>query len=155
MNLAFNFSIDIERSRDLVVKLFADPQFLGEYQEGFERKELKSGTPGTDGAVSMMYYKQGKNEMELEETITSNQLPDTFAARYHHKFMDNTMEVHFSELDGGRTRYEGTYMYTRIDWVMPRLIAILFPSVYRKQAEKWLHNFKRFVEAYDEPEEAN
>ena len=77
------------------------------YQEGFVRKELKSGTQGATGSVSMMYYKQGNGEMELEETITNNNLPESFSATYYHKAMDNTMDARFIEVDENTTRYEG------------------------------------------------
>ena len=93
-----------------------------------------------------MYYKFGKGEMELTETITSNRLPNSFESSYHHKHMDNTMKCNFIALSDNETRYEYEYEYTRINWVMPKLIAILFPGMYRKQGEKWLNNFKVFAE---------
>ena len=67
-------------------------------------------------------------------------------AFYHHRHMDNTMKCNFVPLDEGRTRYEYEFEYTRINWVIPKLMAILFPSVYRKQGEKWMRQFKEFVE---------
>ena len=69
-------SIVINQSLHKVAELFADPKNLKEYQDGFIRKELVSGTQGEFGAVSKMYYKHGKHEMELVETITKNELPD-------------------------------------------------------------------------------
>ena len=144
--MKFEGSIDVRQPREIVVKFFADPQYLGEYQEGFLRKELVSGTAGEDGAVSKMYYKMGKREMELTETIISNRLPDVFEAHYHHVHMDNTMKCTFTEVQNGVTRYKQEVEYTRINWVMPKLVAILFPGMYRKQAEKWNQNFKTFVE---------
>ena len=139
-------SIDIAKPRDEVVRYFADPAYLGEFQDGFEKKKLIEGDQGQAGAVSKMYYKYGKQEMELTETVTLNQLPDSFEAFYHHKHMDNTMKCKFVALDDDRTRYEYEYEYTRIDWVMPRLMSILFPGMYKKPAEKWLRQFKEFVE---------
>jgi hypothetical protein len=62
--------------------------------------------------------------------------------------MDNTMKCNFTALSENETRYAYEYEYTRINWVMPRLIAILFPSMYKKPAEKWLRQFKAFVEKY-------
>ena len=144
--MKFIGSKEINKSRDEVVMYFADPQYLGEYQDGFIRKELISGELGKEGTVSKMYYKQGKRDLELTETITSNRLPDTFEASYHHIHMDNTMKCTFVELDDQKTRYEYEFEYTRINWIMPRLIAILFPGLYRKQAEKWMLQFKEFVE---------
>lgn len=137
---------DINRPQAKVAELFADPAYLNEYQDGFVKKVLVSGTAGQAGAISKMYYQQGKQEMELTETIITNQLPDFFEAHYHHKHMDNTMKCTFIKLNEQQTRYEYEYEYTRMSWIMPRLIAILFPSVYRKQVEKWMINFKTFVE---------
>lgn len=98
--------------------------------------------------IGIEAYKHGKNEMELIETITKNELPSTFEASYHHIHMDNTMKCYFIALSGNETRCEYEYEYTRINWIMSRLIAILFPSMYKKPAEKWLKQFKAFVEKY-------
>ncbi|MDY7395253.1 SRPBCC family protein [Aureibaculum sp. 2210JD6-5] len=138
--------IDINQTLTKVAALFADSDNLKEYQDGFIRKELVSGENGEVGAVSKMYYKHGKNEMELVETITKNDLPHSFEASFHHIHMDNTMKCDFEALDDKTTRYHYEYEYTRINWFMPKLISILFPSMYRKPAEKWLRQFKEFAE---------
>ena len=145
--MKFEGSIDINKPRSEVARLFADPQYLGEYQDGFVRKELVRGTQGEDGAVSRMYYKYGKRDMELVETITANRLPDSFEASYHHVHMDNTMTCRFIALSDAQTRYEYEFEYTRIGWVLPKLIAMLFPGTYRRQGDKWMKQFKEFVEA--------
>lgn len=144
--MKFNGSIDIKKPQEIVATFFADPAYLKEYQEGFEKKELLKGEAGQPGAISKMYYKHGKHEMELTETIISNDLPNSFEALYHHKHMDNTMKCTFEEVEDGVTRYTSEVEYTRINWVMPRLMAILFPSMYRKPARRWMENFKTFVE---------
>ncbi|OAN60574.1 hypothetical protein A8B79_08605 [Balneola sp. EhC07] len=142
-------SIVINKSIELVARLFADPANLKEYQDGFQRKELISGESGKNGAVSKMYYDDGKRKMELTETITSNNLPHSFEAFYHHKHMDNTMKCNFTALDENSTRYDYEFEYTRIDWVMPKLMAVLFPGMYRKHGDKWMQQFKDFVERND------
>ena len=139
-------SIIIDKPRTEVVTYFADPAYLGEYQEGFVKKVLVEGEEGQVGAVSKMYYKSGKREMELTETITANNLPDLFEASYHHKQMDNTMKCTFIALNEHRTKYEYEFEYTRLNWVLPRLIALLYPALYRKPMEKWMSNFKEFIE---------
>lgn len=144
--MKFSGSIDIDKPQQVVASFFADPQYLGEYQEGFLRKELVSGTAGQEGAVSKMYYQMGKKEMELTETITSNQFPEIFEGHYHHKHMDNTMKCRFIALSDNKTRYTSEIEYTRINWLMPRLMAILFPGMFRKPAQRWMNNFKEFVE---------
>ena len=144
--MKFTGFVDIERPRDVVVSYFINPKYLGEYQDGFIKKELISGDTGEAGAVSMLYYGDDKRKMELRETIITNDLPNVFIAQYHHKHMDNSMKCEFQPLDDDRTRYKYEFEYTRINWIMPKLMAILFPSVYRKQGEKWMRQFKGFVE---------
>lgn len=139
-------AIVINNTMQKVTDFFADPKYLKEYQDGFISKKLVKGIEGTEGAESLMLYKNGKHSIELLETITKNELPHTFEAHYHHKHMDNTMTCHFIALDENTTRYEYEYEYTRINWVMPKLIAILFPNLYKRPAEKWLRQFKAFVE---------
>ncbi len=144
--MKFKGSIVINKPIALVTQLFADPQYLQEYQDGFVRKELQTGEEGQTGAISKLFYKYGSRDMVLTETITSNRLPDAFEASYHHKHMDNLMKCTFTELAPYQTRYDYEFEYTRIAWVMPRLMAILFPGMYRKQGEKWMKQFKAFVE---------
>lgn len=144
--MKFKIHIDIDKPQQVVVDYFANPEYLGEYQEGFIKKEHISGEEGQDGAVSKMYYTFSKGEMEITETIIKNNLPESFEGFYHHKHMDNTLRTSFIKLDDNRTRYEAEGEYTRISWVMPRLMAILFPGMFRKQVYKWMENFKNFVE---------
>ena len=144
--MKYSGSIEINKPRELVTRLFADPGYLKEYQDGFVKKELESGEQGEAGAVSKMYYKYNNRDMILTETITANNLPDSFEASYHHTHMDNTMKCEFSSVDENTTQYKYEFEYTRISWVLPQLIAILFPGMYRKQGEKWLRQFKEFVE---------
>ncbi|HYX08061.1 MAG TPA: SRPBCC family protein, partial [Bacteroidales bacterium] len=118
--MKYNGSIDINKPQSKVAELFADPKNLREYQDGFQKKELVSGQMGQEGAVSKMYYKYGKRDMELIETITKNNLPNSFDAFYHHKHMDNTMKCKFVPLDDNKIRYEYEFEYTRINWVMPK-----------------------------------
>jgi len=144
--MKFKCSIEINKPRDFVVKLFANPDLLKEYQDTFISKELISGEPGKNGAVSKMLYKMGKGEMELVETILDNNLPDTFYAKYHHKHMDNTMLCEFELLNDNLTKYNSEIHYTAFRGFIPRAMAFLFPNMFKKQVQKWLYSFKNFVE---------
>jgi len=139
-------SVIINRPREIVTALFMNSDYNKEYQDGFIKKEIIEGIAGEDGAVSKMYYKYGKRDMILTEIVTKNNLPNSFEASYYHKPMDNTMKCTFTEIGKNQTRYEYEFEYTRINWFLPKLIAILFPSMYRKQGEKWMQQFKIFAE---------
>ena len=144
--MKFKSSIEIHKSREKVVQYFMDVDCLKEYQDGFIKKELVKGVAGEDGTVSKMYYKHRNRDMLITETITNNNLPNSFEAHYHHIHMDNTMKCSFKEVSSDKTRYEYEFEYTRVNWLLPKLIAILFPSMFRKQVEKWMKQFKEFVE---------
>lgn len=145
--MKFNCTVVVNRPIQEVVRLFEDPNYLSEYQDGFLRKELISGTAGSVDAVSLMYYKQGKQEMEIEETVLTSNLPDEFVGFYHHKHMDNTMYVSFTDLGNQQTEYYTEIDYTAFRGLMPRLLALLFPGMFKKQVQKWLDNFKEFAES--------
>jgi len=147
--MKFTGSIEIDRPIDVVVGLFADPDNLGEYQDGFVRKDLVSGTEGQDGAVSTLYYTNRGRDMELTETILANRLPNSLEAHYHHTHMDNTLKTTFTSLSDSRTRYETEGEYLAFRGLVPRLMARLFPWVFKKQAQRWLDNFKAFAESQD------
>ena len=83
----------------------------------------------------------------MTETVVSNKLPDSYEAFYYHQHMDNTMKCYFTIIDDTSTKYDYEYKYTRINWVIPKLISIFLPSMYRKQGQKWIDQFKEFVEA--------
>ncbi|WP_223034247.1 SRPBCC family protein [Hanstruepera marina] len=145
--MKFTCTIEILKPKSIVAELFGDPKYLKEYQDTFISKELLSGKVGEDGAISKMLYKMGKGEMELTETIIENKLPDSFYAEYHHKHMDNTMLCTFEALNENTTRYNSEIHYTVFRGFVPKLMAFLFPGMFKKQVDKWLVNFKNFVES--------
>eukprot|EP00353_Schmidingerella_taraikaensis_P000190 CAMPEP_0185595980 /NCGR_PEP_ID=MMETSP0434-20130131/80193_1 /TAXON_ID=626734 ORGANISM="Favella taraikaensis, Strain Fe Narragansett Bay" /NCGR_SAMPLE_ID=MMETSP0434 /ASSEMBLY_ACC=CAM_ASM_000379 /LENGTH=121 /DNA_ID=CAMNT_0028224335 /DNA_START=7 /DNA_END=369 /DNA_ORIENTATION=- len=88
-----------------VVELFNDSENLKKWQEGFISIESIEGEPGTVGAKHKMRYKMGKRDIEMIETITKMDLPDTFGATYEAKNVFNSINNHFEDLGDGKTRY--------------------------------------------------
>ena len=144
--MKFTCTVTINQPRDKVVNYFINPEYLGEYQEGFLRKVEVSGEAQQKGAVAKMYYKMGKGEMELTETVLENKLPDYFYAQYHHKHTDNTMKTMFTEVDANATKVSSEIDYTALRGVMVKVMAFLAPSFFKKQVQKWLNNLKTFAE---------
>ena len=93
-----------------------------------------------------MRYDIGKRELELTETITSNALPDSFAARYEAKSMVNTMVSRFEVVDDQTTRYTAEVEYTELRGIMIKLMAFLMPGMFKKQVAKWIDQFKAHAE---------
>ena len=145
--MKFTSTITINKPKAMVAQFFADPKYLGHYQDTFISKELLQGTAGQNGAISRMLYRFGKKgTMELTETILDNKLPDSFLAQYHHKHTDNTMTTWFTIINEDTTRCDWEIHYTAFRGFIIKLMAFLSPKMFKKQVDKWLENFKRFVE---------
>ncbi len=144
--MKFTCSVIVEKPLQEVADYFANPKYLKEYQEGFQRKELVSGEVGQKDAVSTIWYGEGKREMVLTETILKNDLPHEFVGHYHHKHMDNIMRSVFTKIEDQKTRYDAEIHYTEFRGFMVKAMVLFFPSMFKKQVQKWLDNFKTFVE---------
>ena len=141
--MTFSCDININAPVNEVVTIFKNPDHLKYYQDGFISKQLISGEEGTVGAVSNMVYKK----LELKETILISDLPDEFMARYEHKHMTNTMKVMFPPISDQKTRYTSEIDYTKFNGLFIKLIARLFPGMFKKQVYKWMTQFKDYIES--------
>lgn len=144
--MKFNCSVDIKAPLEKVIDLFDDPDNLKEWQDGFESFENLSGEPGQPGTKSRMIYNIRGKPMELIETITVRNLPHEFSGTYDHKHMSNSMKNYFEDLGDGQTRYRTEVEYTQFHSFPIKILAKLFPGMFKKQVQKWMDQFKGFVE---------
>ena len=142
----FKGSVIIKKTVKVVSEMFLDPNNLKHYQNGFKRKDLILGDIGQEDSVSRLYYKFGRKNVMLEETVLINKLPESLVLLYHSRDMDKMMKCSFVEVDEQTTRFEYEYEYIRVSWFLPRLTFILFPNSYKKRDDKWNRQFKEFVE---------
>lgn len=141
--MKFSCSIEINANVDRVQSIFLDSSTIKHYQDGFVSKTLISGDEGQNGAKSKLVYKK----LELIETILKNDLPNEFLGLYEHKHMTNTMKVSFSSITSNRTFYATEIEYTKFNGVLIKIMAKLFPGMFKKQVQKWLNQFKEYVES--------
>ncbi|WP_282135814.1 SRPBCC family protein [Seonamhaeicola maritimus] len=140
--MKFTCSININKPKLDVVKHFEDPEALKQSQKGFQRIDHLSGNKKEAGAKSKLFYAK----FEMIETIIENKLPDTFEAQYDHKNMSNTMHTEFVAINDHETKLTTIIEYTRFTGFIINVMARLFPSMFRKQVDKWLVKFKYYVE---------
>ncbi|MCD2259327.1 SRPBCC family protein [Psychroserpens luteolus] len=141
--MKFSCEIIINAPIDHTAAVFENPDNLKHFQDGFISKELISGTEGSEGAISKMIYKK----LELKETIITNNLPAEFKALYEHKHMTNTMSVQFKALADDKTQYISEIDYTKFNGLFIKLMATLFPGMFKKQVYKWMTQFKTYTES--------
>lgn len=144
--MKFDCLVNIRAPRSKVVTYFKNSDLLDKWQDGFLQKKLIQGTSWEKGAVSNMTYDFRGKPMIIKETILENNLPDNFKGLYEHKNMVNTMESSFQEIDGENTLYQTHIHYTEFKGIMVKLMATLFPGMFKKQVQKWLDQFKSYVE---------
>lgn len=144
--MKFTSSVDLNVPMDKAVSLYTNPLYFKEWQDGFISYEHISGTPRQAGAKSKIIYVNGKHKIELIETIQIMNLPSEMAALYEHKHMVNTLITNFSELPDRKTRLTTSVGYTKFIGIMPKLMALVMPGMFKKQSQKWLDQFKVFAE---------
>jgi len=140
--MTFICTIDIKADIKTIITAFFNTEDMKHYQDGFISKTLISGVEGEKGAKSKLVFEK----LELIETIINNNLPDEFLALYVHKFTTNTMKVNFKTLPNGEIRYTSIVEYTELRGFMIKVLAKFFPSMFKKQIDKWLKQFKTHVE---------
>jgi len=144
--MQFTCTVDINAPIYKVSTLFHDSAHFSKWQDGFVSHDHISGTPGRVGAVSRVKYNTGKHKVELQETITVLNLPHQISALYEHKHMVNTMVNSFTVIPANQTRLITTIEYTKFYGLVPKLMALFMPGVFKKQTQKWLDQFKIFAE---------
>jgi uncharacterized protein YndB with AHSA1/START domain len=77
-----------------------DPDKISEWLMGFEKMEHISGTPGTVGAVSDIYFNHDGQEMVIRETITEIVADESISMTFTSDFMDMDYTLSMASVDG-------------------------------------------------------
>lgn len=134
----------IDRPIDEVVNLFDNPENMEYWMEGLQSYEHISGTPGEPGAKTKMYFKMGKRDIEMIETIISKNLPSEMTTTYEAKNVHNILVNRFLSLDGSKTKYITDNEFQFFGFM--KLMAFFLSGSFKKSSMKYLTDFKKFVE---------
>jgi len=141
--MKFNCEVSISLPKLKVVELWKDEKNLVHWQDDFVGIDLISGEKATVGSQYLIRYKK----LELKETLLEYNMPDSMLGLYEHKMMSNTMKNTFSVINENQTLWKAEIEYTQIKGFM-KIISKLFPSLFKKQTQKWLNQFKQFAESH-------
>lgn len=142
--MKYQNEVIINAPREKVVALFDDPENLKKWQKGFVSMELIEGDPGEVGAKHKLHYKMGKRDVEMIETVTARNLPENLSGTYEAKSVFNAISNNFEDQGNGTTRY-WTENEFRLSGSM-KIFGWLMPGAFKKQSQKYLEDFKAFVE---------
>jgi len=140
--MKFKCSVEINLPRAKVVELFDNPDNLLYWQDGFMSMEHLSGEPGKEGSKTRLNYKK----LSLVETITENDLPESFHGSYEGNWGKNMMYNYFDKLSENKTQWRSELDYVEMNGFMMKLMKTIMPGMFRKQTQKWMDQFKAFAE---------
>ncbi len=121
-----------------------DDEKMADWLDGFQKIEQVSGTPGTVGAVSDVYFINEGQEMTIRETITDIVPNESISMLFTSDFMDMDYRLSMESIDGktkinSRTTCKGNGMVSK------SLIAMIGSSI-KTQEETNLSNLKKIIE---------
>jgi hypothetical protein len=144
--MKYTCEVEIKLPMEETARLWDDEHYFKEWQDGFKKIELLKGPKGAAGSQSLLIYEQGKHRILLTETIIDSHLPKEKFARYEHVHMTNTQNTKFVQVTEHITKIISEVEYTRFNGLPVKLMAWLFPGMFKKQSQKWLNQFKKFAE---------
>lgn len=112
---------------------------------GLTSFEHLSGLPNEVGVQMKLNYTFGKREMSLIETITYIENNKTIHFNFDSAGMHNIQKNYFKVID------DNTTLWTSINQFVPttfakRLMLLLMPKAFKTQTEKYLYDFKKYIE---------
>ena len=143
--MIYKNQVEIELPIMSVVELFDNHDNLKKWQPGLMRIENIDGEPGQVGTRSRLFFKMGKREIEMIETVTKRDLPYEYFCTYRTKGVYNVVKNKFYPLSQFRTRFETENEFRFSGWM--KLLGILMPGSFKRQTQKSLNDFKKFAES--------
>ena len=142
--MKYTVSIVVKKPKEEVIELFHNPEFYPKWMHGLQKHEVVKGASGKEGTISKFYFKMGKREMEMEEEVLKNNLPDEYIVSYNAKNVYNKVCSRFEELSDGKTRVYNDQEFQFKGFM--KLMGWMMPGAFKKQSKKYLADFKNFIE---------
>lgn len=143
--MKYAFDIVIEAPLDICVRKFNSTENMKHWQRGLTSVEHISGIPNEFGAKMKIYFKIGKRQLALIETITHKNLPHELHVDYAAENIDNQQENYFTVTSENYTKWTCISEYIPLNFKM-HLMLWLMPRTFKKQTLQYMKDFKNFVE---------
>ncbi|MFD2824334.1 SRPBCC family protein [Lacinutrix iliipiscaria] len=143
--MTYTTEIIIELPLDDFIKKLNNAENMKHWQKGLVRYEYISGIPGELGSKMELFYKLGKREMNLTETIIYSKLPHELHMTYDTKGVHNIQKNYFESTPEGFTKWTSKNEFLPTTFTL-RMMILLMPRAFKKQSMKYLLDFKNFAE---------
>ncbi len=98
--LSYDCEIVVEKPAAESWAVVQDEAKMAEWLTGFQKVEHISGTPGTVGAVSLVYFDNEGQQMSIQETITDIVPDESISMTFEDDFMDMDYKMFLTSIDG-------------------------------------------------------
>jgi len=143
--LNYTTEVDINHSREQVLRLLEDSDNFEHWQRGLQSHLLLTGEPGEEGSQRELEYLMGKRHLVMVETMITKTLPETFCVTYDTKGVHNIQKNYFKEINHESCRWicENEFQFSSFPM---KLMGWLMPGMFKKQTRAYMTDFKNFAE---------
>ena len=117
---------------------------MPDWLPGFQKIEQVSGSPGTVGAISDVYFITDGHEMTIRETITDIVPDESISMSFASDFMDMDYKLTMTAIDG-KTKLSSNTTAVGNGMVSKSLMALM-GNTFKTQEETNLTNLKKTIE---------
>lgn len=121
-----------------------DKEKIKDWLEDFQKMEVISGTPGTVGAVTDIYFNTDGEEMTIRETITEIVPNKSINMLFEMDFMNMDYTMTMENMDG-KTKISSSTVVNGNGMFAKSFIALMGGS-FSSQEDKSLNNLKQVIE---------
>ena len=148
-NLSYYEEIIINSDIENVIVLHEDPQFLGNYMNGFIAFESIKGEARKTGSISEISMIFNSNEsvtrkVIVKEEVISNNLPNQKVICLNSGSVKNIITYRFIKLSDNKTQFFRDHKYEFNTYM--KVYSFFMSRKIKRESYKYLKNFKNFVE---------
>lgn len=124
---------------------FVNLHSMKHWQEGLISTEHISGVPKDIGSTMQLNYQFGSQKMKLTESVTHRENNASIHFNFDTKVMHNIQRNSFETIDKTTTKWicKNEFFPRSLS---ARIMLLLLPKTFKKQTQKYLTNFKNYVE---------
>ncbi|MGB0882000.1 MAG: SRPBCC family protein [Vicingaceae bacterium] len=142
--ITYNCEITVDKPLAESWAVSQDDSKLSEWLEGFQKYEDISGTPGTVGAVSDVYFDNNGEVMSIRETITEIIPNESVSMLFEMDFMNMDYTLSMINVDG-QTKINSSSVVKGNGMFAKSFIALM-GGTFSAQEDNNLNNLKQTIE---------
>ena len=143
--VSYEIDIMVDKPVEVSWEVAQDPDKMADWLPGYQKSEHVSGTPGTVGAVSDIYFVNNGQEMVIRETITEIKPKESISMVFEDDFMNMDYTLAMSDVDG-KTKIK-SYTTAKGNGMVSRSFMALLKGTLEDQEVTNLENLKKTIES--------